>query len=361
MQDLIPTLNYYDESVFEIEIEKIFKSNWLFGCMKDAIPNKNDYVTVELHKHSVILYNNGTEIVALQNVCPHRFNRIFNNNKGNGPLICKFHSWSFDGYGKLRNTNLLAPENNIEHFCLVQYPVEIIGKFIFFNFNKLPKKSLREQYGKYIDHLDEISNIIDKKIHYEEINHNVNWKIICENVIEISHCQSLHKETLVKIGYCAKPVEEFSRDGNNSFMTLLPVESSDRKKRDQFINKNLPREVQKNSYKHTLFFPNFTIGIYEGLNISVGLISPIDSKRSIYRLIYYTAKIKTHSATADFILDSMKEDTINFGREVFFEDKIIIEQVQKGVEEATHKGLVYESDKRVLWFMESYLRLMRNN
>lgn len=359
MSELIPPINYHNQEVFECEIESVFKSNWLFGCMVDDIPNRNDYFVLEIHKYSIIFYNNGKEINAFKNVCPHRFNRIFTQKKGNGKLFCKFHSWSFDGSGKVRNNNVKGDEL-IQKHSLNRYAVEVIGKFVFFNFDLSPKQSIQNQYGEFIDELELVSSIINKKIHEDNIKHDVNWKIICENIIEISHCQSLHQDSLVKIGYCTKPVEEFKRVGNNSFMMIPPIDSKEREKRDKFLNKNLPRFIENNKYKHTLFFPNFTIGMYEGLNITIGLIIPINSKKSIYRLLYYNSKINSNSAISNNLLESMEEDTIKFGTQVFNEDKEIIEQVQKGVEEASHSGMVYESDKRVLWFMESYLKLMKN-
>jgi choline monooxygenase len=359
MNELIPHFNYHKQEIFESEIEKVFKTNWLFGCMLDDIPNKNDFYVLEIHKHSIIFYNNGSGINAFKNVCPHRFNRIITKKKGNGKLFCKFHSWSFDGCGKVRNNNVKG-EEQIKKYSLNKYAVEVIGKFVFFNFENEPKNSIKEQYGQFIDEIVNVSEIINKKIYEDNIEHDVNWKIICENIIEISHCQSLHQESLVKIGYCTKPVEEFQKEGNNSYMIIPPEESKEREKRDKFLNKNLPRAIQNNKYKHTLFFPNFTIGIYEGLNITIGLIIPINSKKSVYRLLYYTSHINSNSSIGEHIMESMENDTIHFGTQVFNEDKVIIEQVQKGVEEATHSGMVYESDKRVLWFMESYLKLMKN-
>ena len=59
---------------------------------------------LELGKYSVIIYNNGKDIVALQNMCSHRFNRIFTEKRGNAPIVCPFHSWGFDGWTDVRST-----------------------------------------------------------------------------------------------------------------------------------------------------------------------------------------------------------------------------------------------------------------
>jgi phenylpropionate dioxygenase-like ring-hydroxylating dioxygenase large terminal subunit len=358
-QNLIPPSHYYQPDVFDTELALIYQKEWLFGCMKDDLPNENDYFVLEIAKFSVIFYNNGQNIVALQNVCPHRFNRIVLDKKGNAPLVCKFHSWAFDGCGKIQSNRIKSPEA-IAQYSLKQYPTEEVGEFVFFSFNTNIQHSLKEQYGPLIDDIALTSSVLGKRIHEDNIPHEVNWKIICENIIEVSHCQSLHQDSLVKIGYCQKPVEEFGQELNNSYMIVPPVEDKAREKRDKFLAKNLPRAIQNNKYKHILYFPNFTIGIYEGLNITIGAIIPIGPTKSVYRLLYYTAKIDSEKGLSQSILDSMTEDTIAFGTQVFNEDKVIIEQIQKGVQEIDHSGMVYDSDKRVLWFMASYLNIMNN-
>ncbi len=350
---LIPPKNYFDKSIFEIEIEDIFRKKWLFACLVDDIPNANDYYILNIGKHSIILYNTGKEFVALQNVCPHRFNRIFIDQKGNAPLVCPFHSWKFnikEASQIKENTNQLSSSKP----TLKRYAICLIGKFIFFHFEEKPIESLLSQLNGLEEELHLVSEIIGNKIHEDLIPHNANWKIICENVIDRTHCTSLHKDTLVKIGYCVRPADEAVRYGDNSKFILPPVMDKARELRDKFLNKNLPRKIQDNLYKHTLYFPNFTIGIYEGLNITIGNIIPKSATETDYRLLYYTSKINNQSKFTENLLNSMKIDTIEFGSQVFNEDKVILEQVQKGVLEAEHNGFVFESELRLKWFFETY-------
>jgi phenylpropionate dioxygenase-like ring-hydroxylating dioxygenase large terminal subunit len=351
---LIPPVNYYSPAIFELEIESIFKKKWLFACLIDEIPNTNDYFILNIGKHSVIIYNNGSEILALQNMCPHRFNRIFSDKKGNSRLFCKFHAWGFDGFGVLKNRQIAKDEATCKKFSLKRYSLAAIGKFVFFHFEEKPSQTLFEQLQGMEEELLLVSEIIDKKIHEEYNYHKVNWKIICENVIDKTHCAVLHKDSLVRIGYCVKPEEEVKAYGDNSTFVLPPTIDKEREKRDKFLNKNLPRKIQDNKYRHSLYFPNFTIGIYEGLNITIGNIWPISATETNYQLIYFSTKIDKKSDFTDNILDSMSADTIAFGTQVFQEDKVILEQVQLGVMEAEHEGYVYETEQRIKWFYKAY-------
>lgn len=351
---LIEPKYYFENSHFDLELEKVFKENWLFGCLITEIPNKNDFYVLEIGKYSVIIYNNGKDIVALQNMCSHRFNRIFTEKRGNAPIVCPFHSWGFDGCGVIRNKKIANTVDLCKQLSLKRYQVEIIGKFVFFHFSKIPRQSLFEQLAGLDKELLLVSEIIDQKIHEESNYHKVNWKFICENVIDKSHCTSLHQETLVKIGYCVNLEDTIKEYGNNTIIVLPPLQDKDRDKRDKLLNKYLPRKLKDNLYKHTLIFPNLTIGIYEGLNITVGSILPINSKESSYILNYYFAEIFAKSKFVKNFLEVISEEVIFFGTKVFDEDKVILENVQKGVLESDHSGYVLDNEIRIKNFYNAY-------
>jgi phenylpropionate dioxygenase-like ring-hydroxylating dioxygenase large terminal subunit len=357
---LIKPRFYYDEVHFDVELERVFNENWLFGCLTSEIPKKNDYYLFELGKYSVIIYNNGKEIVALQNMCSHRFNRIFTHTKGNSLIICPFHSWGFDGCGVIRNKQIANTDDLIEQLSLKRYQVEIIGQFIFFHFSQSPIQSLLEQLHGLDEELILVSEILNTKIHEEDNYHKVNWKFICENVMDKTHCTSLHNDSLVKIGYCIQPEDEVMQFGNNSSFVLPPIQDKEREKRDKFLNKHLPRKIQSNNYKHSFYFPNLTIGIFEGLNITIGNILPISAMETNYKLVYFNTKIDKTSDFTNNLLDAMSQEVISFGTKVFEEDKVVLEHVQKGVMEAEHSGYVYENELRIKWFYQAYHKYIKD-
>lgn len=360
MSLLISPNNYFGQSYFDIELEKIFKENWLFAGLLSDVPNENDYLIVSIGKYSVIIYNNGKEIIALQNVCTHRFNRIFTETKGNSRLICQFHSWGFDGCGVLKNKQIAKNDELCKKYSLKRYSSEIIGQFIFFHFSQTPSQTLLEQLQGLEEELILVSEILNTKIHEEDNYHKVNWKFICENVMDKTHCTSLHKDSLVKIGYCIQPEDEVIQFGNNSSFVLPPIQDKEREKRDKFLNKHLPRKIQNNNYKHSFYFPNLTIGIYEGLNITIGNILPISAMETNYKLVYFNTKIDKVSVFTNNLLDAMCQEVISFGTKVFEEDKVVLEQVQKGVMEAEHSGFVYENELRIKWFYQTYHKYMKD-
>ena len=356
---LIPPKNYFENEVFDEEIENIFRRSWLLGCTADDLPNIGDYLLLQLGKYSVILYNTGNTIAAYQNVCPHRFNRIFVEKSGNSELRCGYHGWRFGNDGALKCSATVSCAAK-DQLSLTQYPVAQVGRFVFFNFAATPQTTLKEQLGGFYDYLAGLSGLLGECIHREDIPHRCNWKFLCENTIEISHCRYLHPDSLARLGYCEKPVDEFDRSGHNSRMTINPAPSAQAVKREELLNQLFPRQLCNNQYSHSLYFPNFTSAVFEGLNFSFGIIVPINSRESYYRLWYYTAALEVCGPRELNLLASMKHDTISFGTQIFSEDRAVLEQLQNGVEEFSGDGFVYPTDQRVHWFMESYRQMMDN-
>ena len=140
--EMIPNVNYFDEEIFLNEEKFIFQNSWLFACLKSELPNKSDYITLEVGNRSVIIYNNGEEIKAFQNLCPHRFYRIFTKKNGNASLTCGFHNWCFNGKGQNLSSIFKGKDDLKNKFSLKSYPIEFIGDFIFFNFNESPSLTL---------------------------------------------------------------------------------------------------------------------------------------------------------------------------------------------------------------------------
>lgn len=351
---MIDVKRYYDASFLKNEMNQVFKKSWIFGCLTDELVQKNDYKLVEFETFSLFIYNTGNGIKAFKNLCPHRFNKIFIETKGNGPLVCRFHSWAFDKDGKNLNPEVKGLDSETQScLSLEQYKVAIVGKFVFVNFNN-NDLSIEEYLGKYYEKLVQISNCLGAEIYQEDNMHKVNWKLIVENVIDKSHCKSLHMKTLVNIGLCIKRNEDEFFDTYASSIRLYKAESYNNEKSKKIINTYLPRDISNDFYEHIYIYPNLTIGIFEGLNYTIGNIIPLKVDESIYSLKYFFSKINSNNSISLEILENMKDEVIRFGNQVFNEDKEILEVVQKSIHMASHNGYLISNENRLRHFYDLY-------
>jgi len=102
--DLLAPWTYESQAFLDIEIDTLFKPNWMWVGHECDIPNAGDYLTFEAFNERVLIVRSKSgEVNAFHNVCRHRGGRLVIDDAGTceHALVCPFHGWSysFDGYG----------------------------------------------------------------------------------------------------------------------------------------------------------------------------------------------------------------------------------------------------------------------
>jgi ethylbenzene dioxygenase alpha subunit len=95
---------YWDDRIYQQELEKIFGRSWLFLAHESQLPKSGDYLTTYMAEDNVIVVRQkDRSIKAFLNTCPHRGNRISFSDVGNArSFVCNYHGWSFGIDGALR-------------------------------------------------------------------------------------------------------------------------------------------------------------------------------------------------------------------------------------------------------------------
>ena len=187
-QKFIHPSKYFGSEIQKIEFEKIFSNNWIFAAMESDLTENNSYLTLEIFEYPIVIRNFKGELKAFQNICPHRFNKIHTETKGNGIFICKYHNWSFDKDGKPKTIPQKHTfDTNCKEFnCLKVKSLSLakVGKFIFITLN--PNAPTIESYlGIFYFKLLEISSAINNNFYFDDDVQNINWKIVVENLVYV--------------------------------------------------------------------------------------------------------------------------------------------------------------------------------
>src|ERR1700754_5043218 len=94
---------YYDQAIYQLEMEQTFARAWLFMCHESQIPNPGDFFLNFMGEDRVIVVrNNDGGISALVNSCRHRGNAVCRADEGHATsFMCTYHGWTYDLNGAL--------------------------------------------------------------------------------------------------------------------------------------------------------------------------------------------------------------------------------------------------------------------
>jgi phenylpropionate dioxygenase-like ring-hydroxylating dioxygenase large terminal subunit len=205
--ETLPPQAYFSPDVYELEIERIFRREWLCVGRVDQMPNPGDYVTAEVAGEPlVITRDENGDLHALSRVCRHRFMDILAPElceaRGNlKRLTCPYHTWTYKLDGEYVGMLSAAPEMKEVEFekgtCrLPQYGIDVWNGFIFVNLDPTAAP-LRPQLKDLEDMLGAFDFSDWKTVYtldWGEVA--ANWKIAVENGAEAYHHLGTHKDSL---------------------------------------------------------------------------------------------------------------------------------------------------------------------
>ena len=198
----LPFAIYHDRSIYELEREKLFNTEWIFVCTKPELPQSGDYLALKIADEPlVIIHGEDGEFRAFSNVCRHRGTILLDPGFGHAPrrFSCPYHGWTYNDRGQL--IGVPFPGDSVvekEAHCLPQFQVSVWQGLIFVNLNA-HAETLDSRYAGMTRYLKSYES------HRFETAYpggmelwNCNWKIALENAMESYHLFEVHKDTLEK-------------------------------------------------------------------------------------------------------------------------------------------------------------------
>ncbi|MFJ2317642.1 SRPBCC family protein [Glutamicibacter sp. NPDC087661] len=182
---------YTDPSVFDVEMQAIFGTHWLFAASIAEIPEPGDYVTVDYGPHSlIVLRTEEGGVNVLHNVCRHRGARVLTEASGStGNLVCGYHSWTYSPEGDLIHAS--APgEGKFDKSCfaLKRAHGRVHAGLVFVSLAQDPPADFGEVAGIFEPYLAPHDIARAKVAYQQDIIEEGNWKLVMENNRECYHC-----------------------------------------------------------------------------------------------------------------------------------------------------------------------------
>jgi phenylpropionate dioxygenase-like ring-hydroxylating dioxygenase large terminal subunit len=330
---------YMDPALPALERERIFARAWQYVGHVGELGGGAGYVASRVGDIPVVVTRDRDGVFrAFLNVCRHRGSVLATGAAARETLQCPYHAWTYglDGSLEAAPRSNREPEFDCEGISLRPASVGLWGPFLFANpspeaaplpdvLRDLPE--LVASAGVDVDRL-ELHGRAESAL-------DANWKLVAENFLECYHCAVAHP------GFSA--VVDVSPDAYE--LALGPSFSS------QFgpvrvSGAGLDTEGDVPHSQFHFLWPNTMVNIFPGrTNLSIGPLLPAGPERTERFLDYFFGR----DTDAGWI-----SELLEFDAQVGAEDKLLVENVQRGVATGLiERGrLLPESERLIVDFQQ---------
>lgn len=187
---------YTSPEIFDLDIDAVFATQWIFVATEPEIPEPGDFVTIDLGRYSVIVLRDDDGVVrALHNVCRHRGSRVLHEERGSvGNLVCGYHQWTYATDGRLLHAGQQPPDFDKGCYGLRQVAVRTLEGLVLICLAPSPPEDFDEVAARIGPYLAPHALAGTKVAAQVDLVEHGNWKIIMENNRECYHCEAGHPE-----------------------------------------------------------------------------------------------------------------------------------------------------------------------
>jgi choline monooxygenase len=364
-EHLIDPADYSSPTALAAEQQRIFRRAWHLASLARDTPSENDYIRRKIGLTDLVIHRHGGRIVAYANVCPHRFAAFFDDERGNAPIRCSYHLWTFNNEG----VAVGVPHRHGEALACYQTPalrldmwrVELVGEFVFVSAE--PAAELADFLGPMLPTLRQLSDVVGDERTSITQPIAANWKIVLQNTVEADHVQSIHAETFAAI--MQKPLHiEGDPECENSISYLIRMDSSRHaNKRDARVDSifrrvNLP---YPDGYRQHLIFPSTLIGYIDNRQLAIMDYQPGVPDSCTLTARMFDFKVPDLSESERAMLEIVRPRDLGFTERLFAEDQKICEAVQRGLSARPQRmnGALLPGEKYTRRFQEIYSYWMK--
>jgi phenylpropionate dioxygenase-like ring-hydroxylating dioxygenase large terminal subunit len=194
---------YVDPGIFELELDRIFSTTWVYVAHASEIPQPGDYKTTTIGRAPVIVTRaEDGHVHVVYNRCSHRAATVCQDPCGNASYFrCAYHGWTFRNDGSLIGATFsdgYGPDFDKTRFGLT--PVARVDSYRGFIF-----ASLAPEGPTLLEHLGHAKEFIDLRCDAapdgelvlrngtHRYSYPFNWKLQLENGVDAYHGNFVHQ------------------------------------------------------------------------------------------------------------------------------------------------------------------------
>ncbi|MFB6312264.1 MAG: aromatic ring-hydroxylating dioxygenase subunit alpha, partial [Salinirussus sp.] len=196
-----PLRAYNDPAIFDLEMDRLFGTHWIFIGHESEVAEPGDYVRRDIGTDPFILVRDEAgNLDVFFNSCPHRGTQFCKSEYGNtSHFRCPYHGWTFDNSGDLvgvPHRDKAYPGDELPDLGLVSAPKVDTYRGLVFACLDENAPSLKDYLGDATWYLDLHFGLIDMEVHGQPQRWelDVDWKNAVDNEVGDSyHADYGHK------------------------------------------------------------------------------------------------------------------------------------------------------------------------
>lgn len=339
----IPRNAYSSEEVFQDEISRIFAKRMFIGTAHDFVES-HAYSSVQLGRHALTCRATPEGVRAFNNVCLHRNALIDPPGSGHRPFRCRYHGWTYDDSGALSQSPLADPDC-INNRKLQEYPVHASDGLLFTSLDASSPD------------LSEIPSLLQRlaleaapAFYQGELEHECNWKLLIENVLEGYHLNFVHARSFLRGGINSSTPGSWEAGAYTSWCEARPEHAPALAALRHFPG-------ARHQYLHGYVFPNLLLANTNNLIGFISSVIPVSAGKTLLRWRLF--ELPALQALPGNVREQLRNDAIAFSHQVLNEDKPVVEACHAGLRSVGPDIQLQPGEGRILQFHEMYRNAMR--
>jgi Rieske 2Fe-2S family protein len=191
----LPGEFYSGETVYQADLDRVWRRGWLFAGHDCEIPNPGEYFLLQVAQDSIILLRGDDgEVRGFHNVCRHRGSLLCTESAGHvARLVCPYHQWTYGRDGALLACRGMPEELNKSQFGLKEVHTREVEGLIYLSLAEepLPFEPAQQLLSALVRpqglRRAKVAKVVDYLV-------KANWKLIWENNRECYHCNANHPQ-----------------------------------------------------------------------------------------------------------------------------------------------------------------------
>lgn len=194
----LPKNRYTSRAMWQAETEKLWAKVWQWACLVDDLPEAGCYAEYQILDQSVLITRDeDLQLHAFHNVCMHRGNRLRTGSGKNADVACRYHSWTWNLDGSLKEITDEEGFHNLDKSCLGLQTVsmDVWQGFVFINLDR-DAEPLADYLAPMDDKLGAYRFGQHVRTRSATMPVGANWKTVVDGFVEVYHLHAIHPQLI---------------------------------------------------------------------------------------------------------------------------------------------------------------------